>query len=55
MNLEKLEDALNCCENDRKALAERSGVSLSLIKEIQAGRRRVTDDTRQKLESVLAN
>ena len=47
--------ALNCCENDRKALAERSGVSVSLIKEIQAGRRRVTDDTRRKLECVLQN
>lgn len=48
-----LTSALECCENDRKALAERSGVSLSLIKEIQAGRRRVTDDTRQKLQTVL--
>ena len=44
---------LNICENDRKTLAARSGVSLSLIKEIQAGRRRITGDTRQKLESVL--
>ena len=45
--------ALKCCENDRKTLAARSGVSVSLIKEIQAGRRRVTDDTRQKLQGVL--
>ena len=45
--------ALESCENDKKMLAERSGVSLSLIKEIQAGRRRITADTRQKLECVL--
>lgn len=45
--------ALESCGNDKKVLAERSGVSVSLIKEMQAGRRRITDDTRQKLERVL--
>lgn len=47
--------ALESCGNDKKVLADRSGVSVSLIKEIQAGRRRITEDTRQKLARVIQN
>jgi len=48
-----LVSALHVCANDKKALSARAGVSLSLIKEIQAGRRRLTADTRHKLVTVM--
>ena len=45
--------ALEICGNDKKTLSARSGVSVSLIKEMQAGRRRITGDTREKLLTCL--
>lgn len=49
-----LSAALNTCKNDKKILAAAAGVSESLLTKIENETRKMTPETRQKLQAVLA-
>ena len=45
--------ALATCQNDKKTLAGKCGISESLLMKLETGERNFTDTTRQKLQAIL--